>query len=295
MSGRETEPRADGRPAAANAPVVPVDLLVNCYERTYRAVLASGFFPAVAAQNRVEFSARIAVVNNVVERADAQRRADRLLEDGEIDDVVFVEDRLDAALERTGLRRRNLGQRPYFVDYGLVMAVTGESPHVLGWDAEVALEAPADWITPALALLRGRSDVFSAAPRWPARGYDTLDAETIVTESPWRMTWGFSDQLWLARRAELASRIYRTFAPATLARTPMHTFSFEARLESYQRTHRRFRAVHEGVRYRHNDLEGVIERLGGPTRTEQARAVVSRVTRKVLYTVKSQHPSLRLP
>ena len=277
------------------ASTVPVDLLVNCYERTYRDVLTLGFFPAIESQNLVGFANRIALINNVADPVDARERAEALVQLGELDHFVFVEERLDAALQRTGLRRRNLGQRPYLVNYALVMAVSGPSPYVLGWDAEVVLEEPNDWITPALELLEQRPEVFSAAPRWPARSFDTLDAETIITQSPWRLTWGFSDQLWLARRAELASPIYRRFALATLARTPMHTFSFEARIESYQRSRFRFRAVHEGTRYRHNELEGVIHRLGGPTRIEQIRALLSRITRKILHAVKSQHPSLRLP
>jgi hypothetical protein len=276
-------------------PTVPVDLVVNCYERTYRRVLAEGFFDAIADQNRVEFAGRYAVINNVVDTADARAMAERLVASGEIDGFVFVHERIDAALRQTGLRRRQLGARPYFVDYALVMAITGTSPFVLGWDAEVELDRPADWITPALGLLDGRPDVFSAAPRWPSRGFDTLDEESISIDAPWRMTWSFGDQMWLARRAELASPIYRRFAPATLARTPLHPFSFEARIESYQRSRRRFRDVHEGVRYHHNDLEGVIHRLGGPTPAERTSAVLSRGTRRILHAVKSQHPSLRLP
>ena len=276
-------------------PRVPVDLVVNCYERTYRNVLSEGFFDAIREQNRVEFAGRYAVINNVADASDARALAERMRASGEIDGFVFVHEQLDSALRRTGLRRRNLGSRPYFVDYALVMAVTGTSPFVLGWDAEVELDVSADWITPALDLLAERPDVFSAAPRWPARGFDTLDEESISADSPWRLTWSFGDQAWLARRDELASPIYRRFAPATLARTPMHPFSFEARIESYQRSSRRFRAVHEDIGYRHNDLEGVIHRLGGPTRIERTSAVLSRAMRRILYTVKSQHPSLRLP
>jgi len=276
-------------------PRVPVDLLVNCYERTYRNVLSEGFFDAIREQNRVEFAGRYAVINNVADASDARALAERMRASGEIDGFVFVHEQLDSALRRTGLRRRNLGARPYFVDYALVMAITGTAPFVVGWDAEVELDEPADWITPALDLLAERPDVFSAAPRWPARGFDTLDEESISADSPWRLTWSFGDQAWLARRDELASPIYRRFAPATLARTPMHPFSFEARIESYQRSSRRFRAVHEDIGYRHNDLEGVIHRLGGPTRIERTSAVLSRAMRRILYTVKSQHPSLRLP
>ena len=71
-------------------PTVPVDLVVNCYERTYRRVLAEGFFDAIADQNRVEFAGRYAVINNVVDTADARAMAERLVASGEILSLIHI-------------------------------------------------------------------------------------------------------------------------------------------------------------------------------------------------------------
>ena len=64
----------------------PVDLVVNCWERSYREVLAPGFFAGIAEQNRFPFAGRVALVNNVDDVADARRRAQRLVDAGELTD-----------------------------------------------------------------------------------------------------------------------------------------------------------------------------------------------------------------
>ena len=72
-----------------------VDLIVNSYERTYRSVLARGFFPGIVEQNQRPFARRIALVNNVNDRRDAEARAQSLIRFGELDAYYFVADHLD--------------------------------------------------------------------------------------------------------------------------------------------------------------------------------------------------------
>jgi hypothetical protein len=272
-----------------------VDLVVNCYERTYRDVLRPGFFDGVVEQNQRPFTERIALINNVTDRADAERRAQSLVERGEITSFSFVADRLTEALRVAGLSRRSLGGRPYFLDYGLVMAITGSSPYLLGWDAEVALDASVDWATPGVDLLGARRDVFSVAPRWPARSFDTLEQETVERDGAWHLGWAFSDQLWLVRRVDLAAPIYRRVAPAALVRNKDHPRTFEARVEAYQRAARRYRATHAQVRYRHNDeIPAVLERLGR-SRVKAMTAYLLGKAERALGAARLDHPRLRLP
>lgn len=271
-----------------------VDLTVNTYERTYRDVLARGFFPRIVDQNRYPFAGAYAVINNVDDPMDAEARAKALVASGELRGYAFVADVLERGLRAARLPRRALGTRPYFLDYGLAMAVVGTSPYILGWDAEVDLEEPADWVSQGVELLEKRADVFSCAPRWPARDYDTLECESIGSERPWRFGWGFSDQVWLVRRRELASPIWRRIAPAAWARNASHPLTFEARMESYQRAARRFRATHEMVRYRHRDLDPVMARLG-ETRFEMFRARQLRRLYRVLESFGAEAPRWRVP
>jgi hypothetical protein len=256
---------------------VDVDIVINMYERTYRTVLSPGYFHGVQAQNAVTFRGMYAVINNVNDPADAHKRAEHLVQLGELSGYAFVSDRIADAKQTTGVTSRMLRQHPYFLDFGIVMAVTGQAPWILGWDAEVVLERAADWISPAIELMMARRDVFSASPRWPTRHHDTLDDETVELDGQWALNWGFSDQVFLVRRTDLAAPIYRRWAPAAYARHADHPWTFEARLEAHQRASRRLRATHTTVRYSHHDLPEVVGRMGGRSGLElwQHRALQS--------------------
>src|SRR3954454_23117385 len=93
-----------------------VDLVVNCFERSYRRVLTPAFFHEVVAQTSFPFAARTALVNNVADVEDARRLARRLVESGAVTRCVFVADVLARALATTGLVEDDLGRLRHFTD-----------------------------------------------------------------------------------------------------------------------------------------------------------------------------------
>jgi hypothetical protein len=223
-----------------------VDLVVNCFERTYRDVLAAGTFERIASQNDRPFATRTALVNNVEDRADAQDRADRLIEVGEITRVVFVSDRLDAALARTGLTRADLEPASWHLDWALA-AVTLDGPEwVLHWDADVRLRDQVDWVGPALAVMAGDPRVLVANPNWED---PTLSRFTSETAGAFALGHGFSDQVFLGRRTELGAPIYSQRCVARW-RYPFPD-SFEARVDAHIRHAGRLRATYRDAVYEH--------------------------------------------
>jgi hypothetical protein len=243
-----------------------ISLVVNSYERTYRRVLTPGFFPTVAADNATEFSEVVALVNNVDDTADALERTEALLAAGEISRVALVADHLDAARRAARLPKWAFRVRPYFLDYGIVMPHVANEEWVLGWDAEVRMENPTDWTTPAIELMSEDHRVVTANPNWPERGEvgGSLARETVERIGAWCLNHNFSDQVFLARRRFLASPVYRRFSPGAIQRAPDHPFTFEARLEAYLRATRAFRATYEPARYSidEHDVPLVLDRLG---------------------------------
>jgi hypothetical protein len=274
---------------------VDVDLIVNCYERTYRRVLTPGFFDSVAQQNGLT-ARRHLLVNNVVTRPDAEGRAKELLASREIDSYAFVSDVIDRARRRVGVPPRALRHRPYFLDYGLAMGVTGSARWIVGWDAEVQLDMPDDWVTPSIALMERRPEIFSASPNWRDRGsYEgTLLRESFARDGPFYLNWGFSDRAFLVRRAELAGPIYRRFAPASLGRHAGHPWTFEGRVEAYQRAAKRPRATLADVRYSHPDMDEVVARLGGRQGFERCQYLFLRALRRALIHWPTESPRWRI-
>lgn len=251
-----------------------IGLVVNSYERTYRTVLAPGFFPSIAKSNLREFDETVALINNVDDPLDARDRAESLVANGEITSYAFVADHIGTALEAAHLSPRALRVRPFLLDYGLVMPHVVRTDWLLGWDAETSLTSAANWVDPSIRLMKEDSRIFHTAVAWPpARAQDAgVEGDAIATTGDFALSWGFSDQLFLLRRSALLGRRFSTFSPAAIARHAPHPYTFEFRVESYQRARRKLRATLTTVSYETNlSVAGVLQRTGGTSRAQRYR------------------------
>jgi hypothetical protein len=229
--------------------VTDVDLVVNCFERTYREVLDGDLFERIAAENRFAFASRTVLINNVDDRTEAQRRAQAAADRGAIDRYVFVADRLAEALARTGLTHADLGPVPYFTDWALVAVALDGPDWMLHWDADARLEEPVDWITPAIELMQRDSRVLVANPNWEVRNLDEFTFETV---DGFALGHGFSDQVFLGRRSQLGRPIYSSRSLSLLRYPVAHLADiFEARVDAHLRATGRLRATHRTARYIH--------------------------------------------
>ena len=254
-----------------------VDLCTNCYERTYRRVLTSGFFPALAADHRFAFARRTAIINNVDDRSDAESRAQALVDAGELDAFFFVADQVEHALRVTGVNAADIARAPYFADWGLVLVTVPGPDWLVHCDPEVRMVEPRDWVAPSTELMQHDPRVMIANPRWRAVSprHDTLAREALEVGQQFALGLGFSDQLFLARRSEMAAPIYGQRCLA-IRRYPMANVSpsFEARVDAWMRHHGRLRATFTDALYAHPDEIGE----GYPARTpaEKLAAVMNR-------------------
>jgi hypothetical protein len=243
----------------ANAPThaprnTEVDFLVNCFERSYKRVLTPGFVTGLAESQQFPFNSITVLVNNVADRADAEERAGRLLvEDSRVTRVSFVADNLMRALRATGLTEHHLRRAPHYTDYALV-AVTLDGPDwLLYWDADASLTRSADWLSPTLAAINRDETLVVGNPRFLPEGLP--EREALRIDGLFAIGYGFSDQVFLARRSDLARPIYRKFAPASW-RYPMANIEpvFEQRIDAWMRRTGRLRATYLPVTYLHADL-----------------------------------------
>ena len=232
-----------------------IDLVVNCYERTYRSVLAPGFFPAIEAANHRRFGCRTALINNVDDRAAAEALAQALVEAGEIDRFVFVEHRIATALAKCGLTTAELQPISHWTDFALVIATLDGPDWFVHWDAEVVLRDPVDWVGPAIELMDADPRILCANPN-----------STDPPDSPWfdervgdfGLGQGFSDQVYMGRRREFGAPIYSQWCIARW-RYPLCELGavFEARIDAHMRHNGRLRATHRFAYYEHASEMGV--------------------------------------
>jgi hypothetical protein len=233
-----------------------VDLVVNSYERTYRDVLAPGTFARICEHNPFPFARRTALINNVDDPEDAGRRAQALIDSGELEAFEFVADHLERGLAICGLERSDLGRVPYFTDWALAAIVLPGPDWLLHWDAELRLARPIDWISPSIELMDRDRRVLLANPAWGDE--EDLRRHTSERVGEFALGHGFSDQVFLARRSDLAQPIYAERTIARLRYPVAHLgYIFEARLDSYMRRHGRLRATYVPATWVHQSTMGV--------------------------------------
>ncbi|MCA8961561.1 MAG: hypothetical protein KDC38_13645, partial [Planctomycetes bacterium] len=192
------------------------------------------------------------VINNVDDVDAAVRRAEARRLGGEIDDFALVRDHLSFALEECGLSIADLGRIPHYSDWALVAVTLPGSPWLVHCDAEVEVsqaEPGRDWISASIERLEQDPRLLVANPAWsPTEA--AREAEQI--DGSFALGYGFSDQLFLARRRELARPIYRERHPLSLRYPLAHIArTFECRVDAFMRCHERRRATHLDVEYRH--------------------------------------------
>jgi hypothetical protein len=121
------------------------------------------------------------------------------------------------------------------------------------------MDQPCDWVTPSIELMMKDRRVMVANPCWHAQTprHDTLRRTTLEDRDRFALGLGFSDQLFLCRRSELAAPIYRQRCLAT-RRYPMANVSrsFEARIDAWMRHHGRLRGNFLDATYAHPDEIG---------------------------------------
>jgi hypothetical protein len=233
-----------------------VDLFVNCFERDYRQVLADGFMRQKARALCYGFSRVVVSINNVNDRGEAERLAVGAVKRGEISSFVFVADALPNALESCGLTLHNLGRVRHYVDFALVAIHAAEAEFLLYCCAEVEMEQPCDWVTPAIEKLRSNPLLLVANPAW-ASDPSGADREALLSEGPYRLGYGFSDQIFLVRAERLRRPVYGYQHPAG-ERYPMSDVGdiFEKRIDAFMRCEGLLRLTDTRAVYRHRGAEG---------------------------------------
>jgi hypothetical protein len=230
-----------------------VDLIVSMYERTYRKALVPGFFPAIEAQNLRPFANKIAVINNVEAPEDAARLAKQLVAMGEIDRFVFVSDYIDQALDKTCLTHADLGNVANYTNWALVGVCIAQSSWFVIWDSEISLAEPINWIDPSIEFLTENNRVLVASPS-PDPGWlrGSIKNKTATLSGNFALSYGFSDQVFLARTDQFARPIYGEKCLASLRYPLAHLGSvFEERVDAYMRNRRLYRAIYTPAVYHH--------------------------------------------
>lgn len=237
-----------------------VDLVINTFERTYHQVLVPGFFRRIENQNKRKFFKKIVLINNVKSKERVRQLAEILVQQHEIDNYFFVDEIIDTALRKTGFPLKNFEKAPHYSDCTLVAVSLVGSPWIVYWDAEVTLRKPINWVDPSIEKMEKDKRILVANPMW-AYGEEEVESniikETAKSDFNFSLGYGFSDQLFLARRSQLSRKIYNERCIVS-KRYPLSykTDVFEAKIDAYMRKKHFLRATFIDAIYIHPRNQG---------------------------------------
>jgi hypothetical protein len=254
-----------------------VDLVINCYEKTYLEIMLPSYWECIVSQNKFNFSKKILLINNVKDLGDAVKMADKLIESGSISKYYIVADYLPIALKVTNLTLEDLGPNRYFSDCALVAATIPENEWFVYWDAEVRLSTSVDWITPCVEYMKLHHDILVANPMW-SEGMYGLNRETMYWDGAYSISYAFSDQLFLTKRSYLAQDIYKHSTIASLRYPMAHIHPvFEQNIDAYMRTHALKRLNYSKAQYIHLPGNAGESHLKATPEQMQSREIQSRL------------------
>ena len=232
------------------------------WEGDYRVVLTEERLAAAVGHNCFPFATRVVYVNNVDNPRAVHRRAQVLVDAGVVDDVVFVEDHANSALDHFGLTAADLGRGYVYSISELVSLHLATTDYVLHYAGDTVLSQRFDWLPGALDLLARRQDVAVVNASWTP-DLAAVEAESEERDGDFLLGYGFSDQMYLVRTSEFSQRIYGESHPASDRYPDYGGELFEKRVDSWMRNHQRLRATWAGGHYAHENIRapGLVDRV----------------------------------
>ena len=228
-----------------------VDLVLNCYEKTYKKLLRQEYINSIVVQNSFEFTNVIVIVSNVDDRGVLEEILSNLQSSNTITKYYFVDDYLNETLKKLGISMESLGKIKHYSTWAFVMAEVVKSEFFVHWDTDISLSQSVDWITPSIKLFDKVSNLFITNPNWDNQE-DQVKAESCESDDDFYYGYGISDQLFMGKSGDFKGSIYNEKHIYSL-RYPMSHIApiYEMRIDSYMRNHKKIRATYRGVSYHH--------------------------------------------
>lgn len=220
----------------------------KCWEGDYRRILRAQtlaeLFGPLGPVTR-----RQIVLNRIDDRDAAEAMARKLVTDGAVDEFAWAEDCWPALAARLGVTETWFGPAWPFSAPELVELDLARTPVVAHVAGDVRIDGTEPWLPRALPELAHAAVV---APRSPS-AVELTRPEAIVDADGWVDNHDFSDQCFVARRAELLRHDVVTATHPANGRYPKPggALTFEARVGAWLRTSGRVRRIDVTRAYQH--------------------------------------------
>lgn len=207
------------------SPLPSVAFATSCWERDWRHILFDSDYlgQKQIANHLFPFAEKILVINNVKDRNPVLKAAQHRVDEGVLTRVLIADEIAPSMLASFGLKREEFqpgpdgGQyqnvNPDWIYYNalapLAAIYAAKSDYLLYLTGDVRLEQPIDWIGKAIRLMEEDPRCKVANPLWNGRRAEAKREAFGKRRGFYLSGSGFSDQLFLIRRADFCAPIYR--------------------------------------------------------------------------------------
>ena len=229
-----------------------VTFATSCWKRDWRRILLDKDYLAVRqiAHHRFPFAERLLIINNLGDDLDEAIKAARAKIDEGILTRCVIADGIPPVFQ---LARSDFDEWQYYNALGPLTAInecTGS--YLLYLTGDVYLKKPVDWISRALRCMQKH-------PRFKVANLTWNENDCEAKKESYRSTWnfyvarqGFSDQMFLVRRADFCAPILGEIRPDS------HHYPrgdvFEKRVFSYMKNRNWERITFRRGSYTHENL-----------------------------------------
>ena len=232
-----------------------ITLETKVWENDWELVLKTSRLRDLVSRCNYSFDQRILYINNVKNPSIVEAHAQRLINEGVIDQFVHVHEHAQEALDFFQLSKEKLGKGYYYSIAELVSIYLTKTKYLLHFSSDTIPEKNIsfNWLQQGIHLLDTNSEVKVCNLTWNHRFHEAKN-ESLKEDAQFYYGYGFSDQMYLVRTADFRAPIYEEINDASERYPKYGGELFEKRVDSWMRNHNHIRASSKQASYLHQNF-----------------------------------------
>jgi hypothetical protein len=225
------------------------------WENDWELVLKTSRLKDLIRRCNHSFDHRVIYINNVKNPSIVEAHAQRLINEGVIDQFVHVQEHAQEALDFFHLSKEKLGKGYYYSIAELVSIYLTKTKYLLHFSSDSIPERniTGNWLQQGINLLETNSEVKVFNLTWNHRFHEAKN-ESPNEDEQFFYGYGFSDQMYLIRTSDFKAPIYEEINAASERYPKYGGELFEKRVDSWMRNHGHIRATSKNASYIHKNF-----------------------------------------
>lgn len=229
-----------------------ISFVTNCWEKDWEILLKQGRLDKMISKNNFQFSKKILTINNVKDRKEVTKWAEKAKSSKIIDEYFFTEDTWKEVLIFFDIPLSFKEERGFLYSIAEYTALFfSKEDYMVFFTGDSILEKKDDWITKALQIFKENDDIVVINPlrnnEYKESGKECAEENDIFFKG-----FLFSDQCFMIPVQIFREKIYGFYNKYTDEIFPKYAGeSFEKRSDAFMRTKKLYRATLKNVVYLH--------------------------------------------